>query len=330
MKKSFRTTVLRGFSALVLGCMLGAPVAGSAASPAQIETQVPGYYRMKLGDLEVTALYDGYVMLEKSVLKGVTEKDIQTLLARMFIDSTKGMQTAVNAYLINTGTNLVLVDTGAAKCFGPTMGVIGDNLRAAGYEVEQVDTVLLTHLHGDHACGLTAADGSKAFPNAKVYAAKADADFWLSEAVAAKMPKEAQQFFQMSRDAVAPYVASDSFVAYEAIDKSLLPNLSVIPLVGHTPGHTGYLFSSKGENLLVWGDIVHNYAVQLPRPEVAFEFDVDSKQAVATRKKILAKAADDKLWVAGAHLPFPGLGHVRSEGKGKGFSWVPVEYAPVR
>ena len=68
----------------------------------------------------------------------------------------------------------------------------------------------------------------------------------------------------------------------------------------------------------------------LPRPEVAFEFDVDSKQAVATRKKILAKAADDKLWVAGAHLPFPGLGHVRSEGKGKGFSWVPVEYAPVR
>ncbi|HJV53721.1 MAG TPA: MBL fold metallo-hydrolase [Noviherbaspirillum sp.] len=302
------------------------PAAALAAAPAKQMTQVPGYYRLALGDIEVTALYDGYVSLDRKLLKGAAEKDIQSLLARMFVASAKGMQTAVNAFLINTGNNLVLVDTGAAKCFGPTLGAIGDNLRAAGYQPEQVDTVLLTHLHGDHACGLATAGGKAAFPNATVYVARDEAGYWLNKEVAAKAPKEKQPFFQVAQDAVAPYAGAGKLKQFNAGD-TLVPGITSVAEVGHTPGHGGYLVSSGEQKLLVWGDVVHSHAVQFARPDVSIEFDTDQKQAIATRKKVFAEAAKDKLWVAGAHLPFPGIGHVRADAKG--YAWVPLEYAPV-
>lgn len=293
---------------------------------AQQKTQVPGYYRMMLGDLEVTALYDGYVNLDTKLLKGASEQDIQKLLSRMFVESSKGMQTAVNAYLINTGNNLVLVDTGAAKCFGPTLGNIEDNIRAAGYEPKQVDTVLLTHLHADHACGLVK-DQKAAFPNATVYVAKEEADFWLNQERMAKADPKIQGAAKLSQESVAPYVAADKFKTYAAGD-TLLPNLKIVPTVGHTPGHTAYVFTSNNHSLMLWGDIVHSHAVQFPRPEIAMEFDVDSKQAIATRKQLFADAAKDQLWIGGAHLPFPGIGHVKAVGK-HAYTWVPIEYHPT-
>ena len=97
---------------------------------------------------------------------------------------------------------------------------------------------------------------------------------------------------------------------------------------GHTPGHTGYLFESQGQKLLVWGDIVHNAAVQFPQPRVTIEFDVEPARALATRMKVFGWTAKEALLVAGMHLPFPGLGHVRADGKGT-FAWVPVDFAPV-
>lgn len=321
VKKLMCATWIAAASALTL-----APVMASAAAPAKQTAQVPGYYRFALGDVEVTALYDGYVALDQKLLKGATEKDIQSLLARMFVASAKGMQTAVNGFLINTGNNLVLVDTGAAKCFGPTLGVIGDNLRAAGYQPEQVDTVLLTHLHGDHACGLASTDGKAAFPNATVYVARDEAGYWLNKDVAAKAPKEKQQFFKVAQDAVAPYASAGKLKQFNAGD-TIVPGITSVAEVGHTPGHGGYLVSSGDQKLLVWGDVVHSHAVQFARPDVSMEFDTDQKQAIATRKKLFAEAAKDKLWVAGAHLPFPGIGHVRADAKG--YAWVPIEYAPL-
>lgn len=297
-----------------------------AAPPAQQKTQVPGYYRMMVGQLEVTALYDGYIDLDPKILKYTSAREVQSLLARMFVESTPGMQTAVNAYLVHTGSNLVLVDTGAAACFGPTLGRIGENLRAAGYAPGQVDTVLLTHLHGDHACGL-AVDGKAAFPNATVYVDKADADYWLNEANAAAAPREAQGLFAMARAAVAPYQAAQRLRTFSG-GAEPVPGVRAVPASGHTPGHSGYLFTSGKDSLLLWGDIVHSHAVQFRRPQVAIEFDVDSHQAVITRKRLLADAANGRLWVGGAHLPFPGLGHVRRETAG--YAWVPAEFGPIR
>ncbi|MCM2332051.1 MAG: MBL fold metallo-hydrolase [Pseudomonas sagittaria] len=305
----------------------GLPLTASAAPVAKQQTQVPGFYRMALGEFEVTALYDGYVDLDPKILKGASAEDIQRLLAKMFVESSRGVQTAVNAYLINTGSQLVLVDAGAAQCFGPTLGVIQANIQAAGYQPEQIDSVLLTHLHPDHACGLLTADGQMAFPNASVHVPQAEADYWLSTEVMATAAEPSQGMFKMAQAAVAPYVAADKLKRYGEQGPGIAGVTSVASR-GHTPGHSGYLFASGDSRLLVWGDIVHSHAVQFARPEVAIEFDVDSAQAIATRQRVLADAALDKLWVAGAHLPFPGIGHVRTEGEG--YAWVPVEYGPLR
>lgn len=303
------------------------PLAASAAPVAKQQTQVPGFYRMALGEFEVTALYDGYVDLDPKILKGASAEDIQKLLAKMFVESSKGVQTAVNAYLINTGSQLVLVDAGAAQCFGPTLGVIQANIEAAGYAPEQIDSVLLTHLHPDHACGLLTADGQMAFPDASVHVPQVEADYWLSAEVMAKAPEAGQGMFKMAQASVAPYVAAERLKLYGEQGPDIAGVTSVASH-GHTPGHSGYLFGAGDSHLLVWGDIVHSHAVQFARPEVSIEFDVDSAQAIATRQRVFADAALDKLWVAGAHLPFPGIGHVRTEGEG--YAWVPVEYGPLR
>ncbi len=314
--------LLRG---LLAGLFLLASGFAAAEAPQQ-KTQVPGYYRMNLGQFEVTALYDGAIKLDTKLLKNSNEKEIQQLLARLFVKGP-AVQTAVNAYLINTGSKLVLIDAGAAKLFGPSLGNIVDNLKAAGYKPEQVDAILVTHLHGDHVNGLIDAEGKAVFANAEVWSAKADNDFWLSEDIAAKAPKEAQGFFKMARDAAAPYIKAGKWKTFSG-NQPLLPGFASYAANGHTPGHSAYLIGNGEEKLLIWGDIVHNHAVQFARPHVAIEFDNDPKAAVATRKAIFAKAAKEKLLVGGMHLPFPGIGHVRAESKG--YSWIPVEFSPTQ
>lgn len=298
----------------------------AAAAAPQQKSQVPGYYRLMLGSFEVTALYDGAIDLDEKWLKNVRSRDLQRLLARQFLQGPK-VQTAVNAYLINTGSRLILVDAGAAQLFGPGLGHIVDNLKAAGYRPEQVDTVLITHLHGDHVNGLVTADGQRVFANAEVWSAQADNDFWLSETIAAQAPAAMQGFFKMSRDAAAPYLAAGQWKTF-ASDRELLPGVASVDTHGHTPGHASYLVSNGDQRLLIIGDVVHNHAVQFARPDVAFEFDHDMEQAVATRKRVFARAAKEKLMIAGMHLPFPGVGHVRKEKKG--YAWVPAEFAPIK
>ena len=311
--------------AIAVGASLLPFAAPAHAEAPAVGTQVPGYYRMALGQLEITALYDGYVDLGASVLVGASKADVQKLLASKFIAGEK-VQTAVNAYLINAGGKLILVDAGAAKAFGPTLGFIGEQLRAAGYSPDKVDVVLLTHLHADHVAGLLDAAGQPLFPNAEIRVAQTEADFWLSEANAAKAPEGFKPFFEIARKSVAPYQAAGRFKPFSGeVD---LGGVKAVASNGHTPGHTSYLVESAGQRLLILGDAVHSHAVQFARPEVAIEFDSDKKAAVAARKKLFAWAAKDKLLVSGMHLPFPGIGHVRADGKG--YAWVPVEYSPIR
>lgn len=302
-------------------------IAGGSSALAQApHEQVAGFYRLALPDMTVTALYDGNNLIDRQLLKGASAEEIQALLDHMFIGDSEKMQTAVNAYLIESAGKRVLIDTGSGQCFGPALGKLHDNLKAAGYQPEQIDLVLLTHLHPDHACGLRNAAGERAFSNAEVKVAQGEANYWLSEAAEKQAPAEHQGMFRMAREAVQPYKNAGRFSTFKRGD-ILLPGLQVIATPGHTPGYVSYRFEAGDQHLLVWGDIIHNHAVQFPRPDIAIEFDSDSQQAIATRREALALAAQNRLWVAGAHLPFPGIGHVRAEQQG--YAWVPVEYKPL-
>lgn len=301
-----------------------ATVPARAEAP-QAKTQVPGYYRHALGDFEVTVLHDGQIKLDGKLLKNVRAGDIQRLLALQFRDNPT--PTAVNAFLVNTGRQLVLVDSGAAKAFGPTLGQVVANLKAAGYDPAQVDAVLLTHLHGDHVGGLLGADGQRAFPKATIYVSQAEAGHWLAADAVAKAPEAMKGFFKIAQDATAPYAQAGALKTFTGTTE-VLPGFKALPAPGHTPGHTAYLVESKAQRLLIWGDLVHNVAVQLPRPDVTIEFDTDPGVAARTRKALLAWTAKDAgLLVGGMHLPFPGLGHVRADGNQR-YGWVPIDFAP--
>jgi len=317
LSSTARGVLLAAGLALALGAHAGAP---------QQKTQVPGWYRTMVGDFEVTALYDGVIDLDpKELLKFTHPGEIERGLARAFEPGPK-VPTSVNAFLVNTGTQLILVDAGTAKAFGPGLGFVVDNLKAAGYDPSQVDLVLVTHLHGDHVNGVLTPDGKIAFPNAQVMMTAPESAYWLDDAMKAKAPKAAQGFFDMAKAAAGPYQAAGRWKTFE-------PNAEIAPGVramatGHTPGHTSYVFESKGQKMIVLGDVIHVGAVQFADPNVAITFDTDNQAAIASRKALFAKAAKERTLLAGAHITFPGLGHVRAEGKG--FAWVPIGYAPIR
>ena len=295
-----------------------------AAAP-QVKASAPGYFRMMLGDFEVTALSDGTVALPMDkLLTNTTAGKIDKALAKSFLKVP--VETSVNGYLINTGSKLVLVDTGAAGLFGPTLGKLVDNLKAAGYSPDQVDAVVITHMHPDHAGGLMNGD-KLVFPNATVHADQHDADFWLSQANLDKAPKDAKGFFQGAMASLNPYIAAGKFKPFNG-NTDLLPGIKALASPGHTPGHSTYVVESQGQKMALWGDLMHVAAVQFADPSVTIQFDTDSKAAAAQRKKAYADAAKQGYWVAAAHLSFPGIGHLRKDGKG--YVFVPANYSVVR
>jgi glyoxylase-like metal-dependent hydrolase (beta-lactamase superfamily II) len=309
-----------------VAAFLGFTSLGRAAAP-MAKTQVPGYYRMMVGQFEITALADGWFELDTGLLDNVQPEDLKRLLARHFVGHPK-MTTSLNAYLINAGSRLVLVDTGAGEPFGgPALGHIVQNIKASGYDPAQVDTILLTHMHGDHIGGLIDAEGNPVYPKATVFVAKTESDFWLSEQNAEKAPEGQKRRFQMARAVAAPYLTKGKWHTFVP-GGELAPGIRAIEAKGHTPGHTAYVVESDKQKLVIWGDVVHAYAVQFTEPGVAIDFDTDQKQAVLTRRALMQQIAADGSLVAGMHLPFPGIGHIRSEGK-RSYAWVPIEFRPL-
>ena len=302
-------------------CLLLAAGIAAAAAP-QAKGQAPGWYRMMVGDIEVTALSDGTVALPvDKLLTNTSPAKIQAALSRAYLKAP--VETSVNGYLVNTGSKLVLIDAGAAGLFGPTLGNLVNNLKASGYQPEQVDEIYLTHLHPDHVGGV-AADGRAAFPNAVLRVDKRDADFWLSKDNLDKAPEASKGFFQGAQASVKPYADAGKLKTFDGAGE-LVPGIKAVSTYGHTPGHTVYAIESKGQKMMVWGDLMHVAAVQFPEPAVTIQFDADSKKAAPQRQKAYADAAKNGHYVAVAHVAFPGIGQVRADGKG--YRWVPVNYS---
>ncbi len=318
-----KRNALRFAAALLvaLASFVAAPNAALTQAP-QHHDQVPGFYRQKVGDLEVTALFDGPAIFDLHWLTG--EKATLDGVVKALHEDPHMLDAAVQAFLVNTGKQLILVDAGAGTWFGGgAYGHLVGNLRSAGYTPEEVDIVLVTHLHSDHVGGLTTDDGKRVFPNADVYVAKAESDFWLSPEIAAKAPKDAQPFFQSAQAIAAPYIKAGKWHTFTG-SEPIVDGMQLVPLSGHTPGHTGYEFSSKGQKILFWGDTIHAQRVQLQHPEVTVVFDIDPPAALATRNQLLSKLAREGVLIAGPHMLFPGLGRLHKEGSG--YSWAPVAF----
>mgnify|MGYP003444245841 FL=1 len=154
-----------------------------------------------------------------------------------------------------------------------------------------------------------------------------DADFWLSQANLDKAPEEAKGFFKGAMASMNPYIAAGKFRPFDG-SSDLVPGIKAVASHGHTPGHTTYVVESQGQKMALWGDLMHVGGVQFARPFVTIQFDVDPKAAAAQRKRAYAEAAREGHWVAAAHLPFPGIGHLRAEGRG--YDFVPLNYSGLR
>ena len=294
-----------------------------AAAP-MAKVSAPAFHRILLGDFEVTALGDGTVDLPVDKLLKESPAATAKALAKSFLKTP--VETSVNAYLVNTGTKLILIDAGAGNLFGPTLGKLVANLKASGYTPEQVDEVYITHLHPDHVGGLASND-TLVFPNAVVRADKRDADFWLSHEQLAKAPEASKAFFQGAMASLNPYVKADRFRTFEG-ETELAPGVRAHPSYGHTAGHTSYVVESQGQRLIVLGDLIHVGAVQFDHPSVTIAFDSDPKTAAIARDKVFLLASEKGDLVAASHLSFPGLGHVRAQGNR--YQWVPLNYTQAR
>jgi len=313
---------LKLFSAALLALLASSfaqPNPAQAAAP-QHHDQVPGFYRMKVGDLEVTSLLDGGAEFDVHWL--TAKKATMVRVENALKEDPRLLDTGDTGFLVNTGRQLILVDAGAGTWFGGgALGRLVESLRSAGYAPEQIDRVLITHLHSDHIGGLTTQDGGRVFPNAEVFVSKAESDFWLSPEIAAKAGKDAQPFFQSARAIAAPYIKAGKWHTFSD-SEVLADGMRLVSLHGHTPGHTGYEFSSQGKTILFWGDTIHQQLVQLSHPDITVVFDIDHAAAAVTRNKLLPTLAREDILIAGPHMPFPGLGRLRKQANG--YVWAPV------
>lgn len=278
---------------------------------------LPGALRWNLGDLTVTALNDGWFQGSLDLVTGISKEEASALQRAGF--RSEAPVVTLNAFLVTGASRKpVLIDSGYGH-FGPaTMGRVPAALALTGVKPEEIETVLLTHLHPDHAGGLVNEDGSAAYPNAELVVHATEAAHWLPDEALSRAPDEAKPYFENARKAVSPYAAR--LRKHEGGE--LVPGITAVPLPGHTPGHCGMRIVSGDKSLLMWTDVVHMPAIQFKQPEAGVAFDVDGDQARATRKRVLDEVASEKTFIAGSHLEFPALGYVARDGAG--YSFVPA------
>jgi glyoxylase-like metal-dependent hydrolase (beta-lactamase superfamily II) len=284
--------------------------------------QAPGFYRFMTGDIEVICVNDGILSGDIDAVVGVSIEQVRTLFDESFFSSE--VRCASNNYIIRSQGRTAIVDTGAGSFLYDTSGKLLQNAAAAGILPGDIDTILFTHIHPDHISGLMDANGKKVFPHTAVKMHAAEFMFWLSK------DPPSQNIAHVKHEAahvirfMTPYL--DQIELFE--EGEVFPGVNAVALPGHTPGHTGYLIRSQGEELLIWGDIIHWPVVQFALPNAAMSYDVDPVQATMTRWDILNKVASSGLLVAGMHLYFPGLTRVRRQGAAFAMAPVPWGFAP--
>jgi glyoxylase-like metal-dependent hydrolase (beta-lactamase superfamily II) len=268
---------------------LGVLCVMTAASTFSSESNI---FKFQVGNIEVVTMVENRGQGRSSVLVNPSQANLQKYLP----DGTYNSE--VNTFLVKTPTHTILIDTG----FGTTLF---DNLRSLGVSADQIDAVLITHSHGDHVNGLVK-DGKALFPNAKVYLAASEKEFWTNGA----------SVLALYGNKVHTFLPGELGTS----NQDLLPGIKAIASFGHTPGHTTFMVSSEAKQLLIFGDLVHVEDIQISVPEQSVSYDSDSKAAAEIRKKIFEYAVQNNIAVAGMHLRYPAVGFLSSNGSGFLFS----------
>ncbi len=291
--------------------------AGTASAPPAARAVTP-LAQVSIGRFTVTALSDGYADMPFSYFPGRTAEQVEQAAKAQFTARPSGIRFLFNQYLVEDGERRILIDAGPAGSLGQS-GRLPQALAALGLRRDQIDAVIVTHMHQDHLGGLVAG-GQNNFPNAEVYIDRRDVAHWTDPAKRAAAPDYLETSFRLSAEVVrlCPRL--------QAIDgeRQITRGVSILDLTGHTPGHIGVRIEDAGQSLVMVSDmlfpVVHPQAT-----DVAFLFEQDRAAAQAMRARFFPRAAEEGALIAATHMPFPGLGRVLSEG-GR-LRWAPADWA---
>jgi glyoxylase-like metal-dependent hydrolase (beta-lactamase superfamily II) len=296
--------------------MAAAPVAG---------VQSPGVYRQKVGSFEVTALYDGtwFRKIDEKFVRNARPEEVNQALSNSFLE-TGIVPTSFTALLVNTGSKLVLIDAGTGGQLGPATGQLPGALAAAGVKPEAIDTILISHFHPDHINGIKDKDGKKVFANAEIQVPAPEWAYWMDDASMSAAPDGMRtQFLNVRR--IFRDIAGE--VKRFAPGAEVAPGVGTIAAYGHTPGHTAFTVNSGNQSLLVLSDTTNHPWLFARNPEWQGIFDMDGPMAVDNRKRLLDRAAADRMQVAGYHFPFPTTGYIAKSNNG--YDFMPGMWQPM-
>lgn len=293
--------------------------AGSAVAAPPAANAVPPLAQISIGRFKVTALTDGFADMPFSYFVGRPPKEIEAAAAGQFAARPGGIRLVFNQYLIEGDDRRILIDTGPAGLLGES-GKLPSALKALGLAPEDIDAVIVTHMHRDHIGGLVAG-GRRNFSNAEIYVGRREVAHWTDPAQRSAAP----DFLKSSFDASAEFVRL--YPKLQAIDgeRSIVPGVSIIDLAGHTPGHIGVRIEDGGKSLLMVGDMLFHPSLHPVATDIGFIFEQDPEAARVMRARFFPRAAEEKALIAATHMPFPGLGRIVSD-QGR-LRWLAAEWA---
>jgi glyoxylase-like metal-dependent hydrolase (beta-lactamase superfamily II) len=282
---------------------------------------MPGFRRMKVGDVEIISLIDGIARrpLVEEFVRNAPIGEVRALLASQQLP-TDYIDVPFTPFLVVAGNRRILMDTGLGEFGGPTTGKLLQNLQAAGFQASDIDTVLITHYHGDHINGLRTRAGEWVFPKAKVMVPAPEHAFWMDDAKLAAAPEGLKGAFNNARR-VFNGMPADVLVRFEP-GAEVLPGIRSVAAYGHTPGHTLFELTSAGQTFAYVGDLTNVPQLFARNPDWAVSFDMDAEAARVTRRAVLKRLADSKAMVGGFHFPWPAFG--RKVVAGNGYAFEPV------
>jgi glyoxylase-like metal-dependent hydrolase (beta-lactamase superfamily II) len=317
-RRSFLTGPL-----LAAGCA-ALPTPARAAVPAA-KMQGPGVYSYKLGDYQLTALYDGiwYLPIDGKFVRNASGADVNAALAAAFLPPSV-LPISFTALLVNTGAKLVLIDTGTAGQIADSAGFMNANMNAAGIAPEAIDTIVISHFHPDHIDGIKTKDGAKVFRNAEILVPEPEWKFWMDDGNMSRATGAVHRYFLNARR-IFKDIAKE--VRPFKPGAEVAPGIESIAAYGHTPGHTAFAIHSGRQSMLAMSDTVRNPYLFVRHPDWQPIFDMDGPLAVKARRHMLDRAVVDGMLVEAYHFPFPACGHIVKSGSG--YELAPVMWAPL-